>query len=65
MEKRGLRKTLYIISGYAILAALLFTVIGVLIWLVGFRLFCLIAGVTASLSFVAIFAIALIKEGQD
>ena len=65
MRKRGLRKTLYIISGYSILVALFFAVIGFLIWLVGFKLFCLIATVIASLSFTVIFAIALIKEGQD
>ena len=65
MRKRGLRKTLYIISGYSILVALFFAVIGFLIWLVGFKSFCLIATVTASLSFTVIFAIALIKEGQD
>ena len=65
MKKRGLRKTLYIISGYSILVALFFAVIGFLIWLVGFKLFCLIATVIASLSFTVIFAIALIEEGQD
>ena len=65
MRKRGLRKTRYIISGYAILVALFFAVIGFLIWLVGFKLFCLIATVIASLSFTVIFAIALIEEGQD
>lgn len=65
MRKRGLRKTLYIISGYSILVALFFAVIGFLIWLVGFKLFCLIATVIASLSFTVIFAIALIEEGQD
>ena len=65
MRKRGLRKTLYIISGYSILVALSFAVIGFLIWLVGFKLFCLIATVIASLSFTVIFAIALIEEGQD
>ena len=65
MRKRGLRKTLYIISGYSILVALFFAVIGFLIWLVGFKLFCLIATVIASLSFAVIFAIALIEEGQD
>ena len=65
MRKRGLRKTLYIISGYSILAALFFAVIGFLIWLVGFKSFCLIATVIASLSFTVIFAIALIEEGQD
>ena len=65
MRKRGLRKTLYIISGYSILVALFFAVIGFLIWLVGFKLFCLIATVIASLSFTVIFAIALIEEGKD
>ena len=65
MRKRGLRKTLYIISGYSILAALFFAVIGFLIWLVGFKSFCLIATVIASLSFTVIFAIALIEEGKD
>ena len=65
MRKRGLRKTLYIISGYSILVALFFAVIGFLIWLVGFKLFCLIATVIASLSFTVIFAIALIEEGRD
>ena len=65
MRKRGLRKMLYIISGYSILVVLFFTVIGFLIWLVGFNLFCLIATVIASLSFTVIFAIALIEEGQD
>ena len=65
MKKRGLRKTLYIISGYSILVALFFAVIGFLIWLVGFKLFCLIATVIASLSFAVIFAIALIEEGKD
>ena len=65
MRKRGLRKTLYIISGYSILVALFFAVIGFLVWLVGFKLFCLIATVIASLSFTVIFAIALIEEGQD
>ena len=65
MRKRGLRKTLYIISGYSILVALFFAVIGFLIWLVGFKLFCLIATVIASLSFTVIFSIALIEEGQD
>ena len=65
MRKRGLRKTLYIISGYSILVALFFAVIGFLIWLVGFKLFCLIATVIASLSFTVIFAIALIEEGQE
>ena len=61
MRKRGLRKTLYIISGYSILVALFFAVIGFLIWLVGFKLFCLIATVIASLSFTVIFAIALFE----
>ena len=65
MRKRGLRKTLYIISGYSILVALFFAVIGFLIWLVGFKFFCLIATVIASLSFTVIFAIALIEEGKD
>ena len=65
MRKRGLRKTLYIISGYSILVALFFAVIGFLIWLVGFKLFCLMAAVIASLSFAVIFAIALIEEGKD
>ena len=65
MRKRGLRKTLYIISGYSILVALFFAVIGFLIWLVGFKLFCLIATVISSLSFTVIFAIALIEEGRD
>ena len=65
MRKRRLRKTLYIISGYSILVALFFAVIGFLIWLVGFKLFCLIATVIASLSFTVIFAIALIEEGKD
>lgn len=65
MRKRGLRKTLYIISGYSILVALFFAAIGFLIWLVGFKLFCLIATVISSLSFTVIFAIALIEEGQD
>ena len=47
MRKRGLRKTLYIISGYSILVVLFFAVIGFLIWLLGFKLFCLIATVIA------------------
>ena len=65
MRKRGLRKTLYIISGYSILVVLFFVLIGFLILLVVFNLFCLIATFISSLSFTVIFAIALIEEGQD